>query len=101
MANKFAVLAQQITLGTATNGFRLTVYYDFGDHSICKMVVDNIAGTLAATTILSFNRNGLEIPNSRVITTIPAQDANVAIPLELNSGDLADSLLAHGPGFGV
>jgi hypothetical protein len=101
MARSFEVVPQQVVLGTSTNGFRITFYYDFTDHSLCKLVIDNIAGTLAGTnTLCVFNRHGLEIAAQRT-TTLPAQDTSLAIPLELNSGDLADSNTTHGAGFGV
>lgn len=98
MANKFAVAPQTVVLGTASNGFNITFYYDYVDHSIVKMLINNRNGTLANDTLVTFTRNGLANPST---TTIPSQDTNVAIPLELNSGDPADSNIAHGPGFGV
>ena len=101
MARSFEVIPQQVVLGTATNGFRLTFYYDFVDHSLCKLQIDAIAGTLAGTqTLCIFNRHGIEQVANRT-TTIPAQDTTVAIPLELNSGDIADSASVHNAGFGV
>jgi hypothetical protein len=101
MALPFTVVPQTVVLGTATNGFTLTFYYDYTDHSLCKLLVSSIAGTLAGTnTVCTFNRQGLEQAANRT-TTVPTQDSTFAIPIELNSGDLADSNLVHGPGFGV
>jgi hypothetical protein len=101
MARSFEVAPQQVVLGTVTNGFRLTFYYDYTDHSLCKIQIDAIAGTLAGTqTMCVFNRHGLEIAAQRT-TTIPAQDTSFAIPIELNSGDLCDSTVVHNAGFGV
>lgn len=100
MANKFSIVPQTVVLGTVTNGFTLTFYYDFQDHSLCKMTVTGRAGTLANDTLCVFNRNGLENAAART-TSIPAFDTSTAISLELNSGDPADSNVVHGAGFGV
>ena len=98
MARSFEVVPQRVTVGTATNNVVITFYFDYTDHSICKMLVTP-TGTLAAETMVTFNRHGL--PSAANTTSIPAQDTAFAIPIELNSGDLADSNIVHGPGFGV
>jgi hypothetical protein len=101
MANKFAVAPQTVQVGPVANGVTLTFYYDFTDHSVVKVLVTP-TGTLAAQTMVTFNRNGLAT-NAPGVTgaSIPTQDTSVAINLEQNSGDPADSLVAHGAGFGV
>jgi hypothetical protein len=101
MARSFEIAPQQIVLGTATNGFRLTFFYDFVDHSLCKMVVDNIAGTLAASTECVIPRNARETVSART-TSIPAQDSNVAIPLEIGQGGPEDnSVTPRSNSFGI
>jgi hypothetical protein len=99
MANKFSVVPQTVVVGTPTNNVAITFYYDFVDHSICKMTVTP-TGTLAAATMVPFNRNGLAVTGGQT-TSIPAQDTALAIPLELNSGDVCDSVVPHNAGFGV
>lgn len=97
MANFFEVVPQTVTIGTSTNNVAITFFYDFLDHSICKILVTP-TGTLAAQTEGVFNRKGLFTSQT---TSIPSLDTSTAIPLELNSGDVADSTVAHGAGFGV
>jgi hypothetical protein len=97
MARSFEVVPQTVVVGTPTNNFTLTFYYDFVDHSICKLLCHPV-GTLAADTMVTFNRHGLATAQTG---TIPAQDTATAIPLELNSGDIADSTVVHNAGFGV
>jgi hypothetical protein len=99
MALNFAIVPQIVQVGPVANGVTITFYYDYTDHGICKMLVAASGGTLANPTMVSFNRHGL--PSAAQTTTIPTQDTTYAIPIELNSGDVADSLVVHGPGFGV
>ena len=101
MANFFEVVPQTVLVGTATNGLSVTFYYDFTDHSICKMLINQRNGTLANDTLVTFNRKGLATTAAGGTTTIPSIDTGTAIPVELNSGDVADSVVAHGAGFGV
>jgi len=98
MANVFQVVPQTVQVGPVANGVTITFYYDFVDHSICKMLVTASGGTLAAQTLVPFTRNGLAGTQT---TTIPALDTGSALPLELSSGDVADSTVAHSAGFGV
>jgi len=98
MANVFEVAPQTVQVGPVANGVTITFYYDFTDHGICKMLVSASGGTLAAQTLVPFPRNGLAGTQT---TTIPTQDTALAIPLELSSGDVCDSTLAHTAGFGV
>src|SRR5262245_1743535 len=97
MSNKFTVVPQTVQVGTATNNVVIQFYYDFVDHSICKMLVTP-TGTLASATMVPFTRNGLAGTQT---TTIPTQDTLTAIPTEVGGGSEASSNVAHSAGFGV
>lgn len=103
MGRHFEIAAQQIFVGTATNGFRMTFYSDYIDNTICKIVIDQIAGTLAATTLIPINRCGFPNQNNAgaQTTTIPTLDTTFTIAAQINGGDEASSVLAHGAGFGA
>jgi hypothetical protein len=99
MARTFEVAPQTVVLGTSTNGFNVNFYEDPTDHSICKMVIDNINGTLAASTLVTFPRRGNANPST---TTIPTADTTGQLARNAQIGSGGDNFpTAHTGGFGV